>query len=167
MIEASEVTKGFIHAACIQSPGVASAPAIADMVVDMVCNAIKEEGGEVRERADYNPYRKKPIEFRHMSREEQAALVEKDPRYGRVICRCEQVTEGEIIDAIHTPLAPGSINAIKNRTRAGMGRCQGGFCQSKVLSIIARELGKDPTEITLNGLGSNILLEDDRPAAKD
>ncbi len=167
VIEPSEVTKGFIHAACTQSPAVASAPAIADRVVGFVVDAIKEEGKEVRIREDYNPYRAKPVEFRHMTREEQAELIEKDPRYGRIICRCEQVSEGEIIDAIHSPLLPGSVTAIKNRTRAGMGRCQGGFCQPRVLEIIARELGKDLTEITLTGEGSNILLQDDRPEARD
>jgi glycerol-3-phosphate dehydrogenase len=167
VIEPSEVTKGFIHAACTQSPAVASAPAIADRVVGFVVDAIRAEGGDIHIREDYNPYRAKPVEFRHMTREEQAKLIEKDPRYGRIICRCEQVTEGEIIDALRSPLRPGSINAIKFRTRAGMGRCQGGFCQPRVLEIIAKELGLDPTEVTLDGEGSNILLQVGRPDAKD
>lgn len=156
-IEMSEVTKGFIHAACIQSPGVASAPAIADRVVDILLNDCREKGINVKIREDYNPYRERPVEFRHMSREEQEKLIEKDPRYGRIICRCESVTEGEILDVLKSPVLPTSITAIKNRTRAGMGRCQGGFCQPRVLEILARELGKDLTEINLRGEGSNIL----------
>lgn len=97
-----------------------------------------------------------------MTREEQAALIEKDPRYGRIVCRCEHVTEGEIVDALKSPVIPTSITAIKNRTRAGMGRCQGGFCQPRVLEIIARELGKEWTDINLRGTGSNILDKNSR-----
>ena len=76
-------------------------------------------------------------EFRHMSHEEQDELIRKDPRYGKVICRCEQITEGEILDAIHSRIVPASIDAVKRRTRAGMGRCQGGFCQPRVLEPVS------------------------------
>ena len=102
-----------------------------------------------------------------MSREQQDQLIRKNPAYGRVICRCETITEGEILEAIHSPVPPTSIDGIKRRTRAGMGRCQGGFCQPRVLEIMARELQKDPTEITLKGRGSRILLENNRPAEKE
>ena len=97
-----------------------------------------------------------------MTREEQDALIQKDPRYGRIICRCESITEGEILDAIHSPVTPGSIDAIKRRTRAGMGRCQGGFCQPRVLEILARELGKDKTEICQKDGDSRILYDSNR-----
>ena len=165
IIEMSERTEGFLHVAGIQSPGVASAPAIADMVVGLLLEDCKKHGEEVFLNPSFCAYRRRRPEFRFLSRQEQAALIEKDERYGRIICRCEQITEGEIVDAIHSPIVPESVNAVKNRTRAGMGRCQGGFCQPRVLEILARELGRDWTEITLNGEGSNILLCDNRKSS--
>jgi glycerol-3-phosphate dehydrogenase len=165
IIEASELAEGFVHVAGIQSPGVAAAPAIADRVVDIIKEKLLKKGETISLRDSYNPFRKRPVEFRHMTREEQAALVEKDPRYGRVICRCEQITEGEILDALHSGLPPQSVNALKNRVRAGMGRCQGGFCQPRVLEILARELQLQPTEITLKGERSQILLKNNRGEA--
>ena len=102
------------------------------------------------------------MNFRHMSREEQDELIKKDPRYGRIICRCESITEGEILDAIHSPVVPQSIDAIKRRTRAGMGRCQGGFCQPRVLEILAKELGCDKTQVYLKDGDSRILYENNR-----
>ena len=162
IIELSEKTEGFIHVAGIQSPGVASAPAIGDYVTDIVISDYKKHGKEISLNEKFNPYRKINPEFRHLSREEQEKLIEKDPRYGKIICRCEQITEGEIVAAIHSPVMPVTVNAVKNRTRAGMGRCQGGFCQPRVLEILARELGKKWTEITLDGRGSEILLKDNR-----
>lgn len=162
IVEMSEKVEGFVHVAGIQSPGVASAPAIADRVVSMITTDIRKRGEIPCPNDGYNPVRQSPVAFRHLSREEQDQLIKKDPRYGNIICRCEQVTEGEIVAAIHSPLQPKSINAIKNRTRAGMGRCQGGFCQPRVLEILARELHKDFTEIGLKGRDSNILLCDNR-----
>jgi len=158
VIEMSEVTKGFINVGGIQSPGLAAAPAIAEMV-----EGILAESKALVPRKNYNPLRRREIAFRHLSREEQDALIRKDPRYGRIICRCECVTEGEILDALASPVPPGSLDAVKRRTRAGMGRCQGGFCQCRVLEILARELGCDPTEINLAGEGSNVLLAGSRP----
>jgi glycerol-3-phosphate dehydrogenase len=83
--------------------------------------------------------------------EERKELVEKNPLYGRVICRCEMVTEGEIVDAINRPLGAKNLDAVKRRTRAGMGRCQGGFCSPRVVEILSRELGVEPTDITKFG----------------
>lgn len=162
IIELSEKTEGFIHVAGIQSPGIASAPAIADMVVDLLLEDSSKHGIQIEKNFSFCPYRQRKPEFRFLSKEEQAELIQKDGRYGKIICRCEHITEGEIVEAIHSPVIPTSINAIKNRTRAGMGRCQGGFCQPRVLEILARELGKKWTEITLNGRGSEILLYDNR-----
>ncbi|MEG2611798.1 MAG: (2Fe-2S)-binding protein, partial [Oscillospiraceae bacterium] len=88
--------------------------------------------------------------------------IKKDASYGKIVCRCESITEGEILDAIHSPVPPASIDAIKRRTRAGMGRCQGGFCQPRVLEILAREQGKNWIDITLNGEGTNVLLKENR-----
>lgn len=167
VIEMSPITHGFINVGAIQSPGFASAPAIAKMVEEIWLDDVKDsEGGVPAVKADFNPYRKKRVEFRHMSREEQDKLIAEDPRYGRVICRCEQITEGEILDVIHSSVVPTSVDAIKRRTRAGMGRCQGGFCQPKVLEILARELGKDWTEIHLKDGGSRILFEETRTGGK-
>ena len=97
-----------------------------------------------------------------MTREEQDKLISKNPKYGHIICRCESITEGEILDAIHSPIVPTSIDAIKKRTRAGMGRCQGGFCQARVLELLTRELGKDWVDVNLRGEGTNILVEENR-----
>ena len=162
VIEMSPVTHGFINVGAIQSPGLASAPAIAQMVEGILLDDVKSSKGELTVKESYQPYRKKKVEFRHMSREEQDALIKKDPRYGKIICRCESITEGEILDAIHAPLVPGSIDAIKRRTRAGMGRCQGGFCQPRVLEILARELGEEWIQIHLKDGNSQILLEKNR-----
>ena len=160
VIEMSPITHGFINVGAIQSPGFASAPAIAKMVDGILL----DDAGEVEKNENFNPYLKKKVEFRHLSREEQDKLIQEDPRYGRIICRCEQITEGEILDAIHSSVVPTTVDAIKRRTRAGMGRCQGGFCQPKVLEILARELGKDWTEIHLKDGNSQILFEENRKA---
>jgi glycerol-3-phosphate dehydrogenase len=97
-----------------------------------------------------------------MSRAEQDALIRENPAYGKIVCRCECVTEGEILDALRSPVPPGSVDAVKRRTRAGMGRCQGGFCQPRVLEIMARELGRKRTEVTLKGEGTEVLLRRNR-----
>lgn len=162
VIEMSPVTHGFINVGAIQSPGFASAPAIAKMVEGILLDDAKD----VKKKEDYNPYGKRKVEFRHMTREEQDALIQKDPRYGKVICRCEQITEGEILDALKSHIIPTSVDAIKRRTRAGMGRCQGGFCQPKVLEILARELGKEWTEIHLKDGNSEILFSKNREGAE-
>jgi len=154
IIEASKKAKGFINVGGIQSPGLTSAPAIALMVKDI----LQEEGLTLKEKANFIPHRPRKVRFREMSNEERSNLIKENPAYGRVICRCETVTEGEIIDAIRRPLGARSIDAVKRRTRAGMGRCQGGFCSPRVLEILARELNADPLEITKKGTGSNILV---------
>ena len=152
-IAESPTVKGFIHAAGIQSPGVASAPAIAELVRDLLDNA----GLEMVPKADYNPYREKLTVFTELSLAEQDALINEHPAYGRIVCRCETVTEGEIIDAIHGAIPAHTLDAIKRRTRAGMGRCQGGFCQYKVIAILARELGLSADAICLEDAGSQLL----------
>ena len=165
-IEMSPVTDGFVNVAGIQSPGLASAPAIAKMVEKILRDHARAGGRDLPRKKDWNPIRKPRPAFRQLSREEQDALIRKDPAYGRVICRCETITEGEILEAIHSPVPPTSIDGIKRRTRAGMGRCQGGFCQPRVLEILAREQGRPMTDITLKGKGSNILLGSTRPQAE-
>ena len=161
-IEMSEITHGFINCGAIQSPGIASAPAIAEYVENILINDMKLQNIKPEIKSNYNPIRKREVEFRRMTKEEQDELIQRDPRYGRIICRCELITEGEIIDAIKSPIIPTSIDAIKRRTRAGMGRCQGGFCQARILEILTREMGKEMTEITLSNRDNPILLKDNR-----
>ncbi|MDR2046564.1 MAG: NAD(P)/FAD-dependent oxidoreductase [Clostridiales bacterium] len=162
VIGMSEITDGFINVGAIQSPGLTSAPAIAEKVGEILAQAAKKNGRPLALDPDYNPIRKRESEFRTLSREERDALIKRDKRYGRIVCRCESVTEGEIADALRSPLPPTSIDAVKRRTRAGMGRCQGGFCQPRIVEIMAGELGKKRTEINLRGEGTNVLIESNR-----
>ena len=97
------------------------------------------------------------MRFKELSDAEKAELVKKDPRYGRVICRCETITEGEIVAAIHSPIPPCSVDGIKRRAGAGMGRCQGGCCGPRVVDILSRELGVSPLDIRQDGDGTYIL----------
>jgi glycerol-3-phosphate dehydrogenase len=162
VIEMSPITHGFINVGAIQSPGLASSPAIAEMVEQILCDDFEKNNLSINLKNDFEPYRKEKVAFRHLSRSEQDELIKSNPKYGRIVCRCESVTEGEILDAINSPIVPTSIDAIKRRTRAGMGRCQGGFCQPRVLELLARELGKDWVEINLNMNGTNILVRPNR-----
>ncbi len=155
IIGSSKANKNFINAAGIESPGLSSAPAIAEMVDGI----INELSGGFEKKVDFNPVRPEPVRFRHLSTEERAELIKKNKAYGRIICRCETITEGEILDAIHAPAGARDVDGVKRRTRAGMGRCQGGFCGSKVVEILARELGKDMNEITKFGGESKFLYE--------
>ena len=95
--------------------------------------------------------------FREMTPEEKEAIIEKNPLYGTIVCRCETVTEGEIVDAIRRPLGARTVDAVKRRVRAGMGRCQSGFCGPKVIEILSRELGVEPYEIDKNLKGSYVV----------
>ena len=153
IIGSSEVNKKFINAAGIESPGLSSAPAIAEMIDGI----INELSGGFAKKAEFDPCRPEPVRFRHMSTEERAKLIEKNKAYGRIVCRCETITEGEILDAIHAPAGARDVDGVKRRTRAGMGRCQGGFCGSKVVEILARELNVPMNEITKFGGESKIM----------
>ena len=155
LIGISEKNSRLINAAGIESPGLSSAPAIAEYIGEIV----KSVFGNPEVKADYDDTREAPVRFRHMSDEERAELIKKNPAYGRIICRCETITEGEIIDAIKAPAGARDVDGVKRRTRAGMGRCQGGFCGSKVVEILARELGCSINEITKFGGNSNILYD--------
>lgn len=158
----SEKTDRFINVGGIQSPGLASAPAVAELAISILSDDMKQNDDALVKNPNFNPYREKRIEFSKLSREEQDKLIAKSPEYGKIICRCETISEGEILDVIHSPIVPITVDAIKRRTRAGMGRCQGGFCQPRVLELLARELGQKWIDITLKGFGSNILLSSNR-----
>jgi glycerol-3-phosphate dehydrogenase len=155
LIEASNEVPGFINVAGIQSPGLASSPAIAEMVVGIV----EKELGGMEKKADFDPNYQGPPKFRHMTHEEQAKLVEENRDYGQIICRCETVTKGEILDAIREPVGARTVNAVKRRVRPGAGRCQGGFCEPKVVSILAEELGIEENEVCLESAKSKLLSE--------
>ena len=119
---------------------------------------LKEKMG-LEEKEDWAGTRKGILNPADLSIEERNELIKKNPAYGRIICRCESVTEGEIIDAIHRPLGARSLDGVKRRTRAGMGRCQAGFCSPRTMEIINRELGLPLTEITKSGGDSKLVIE--------
>lgn len=144
----------FINCAGIESPGLSAAPAIAQYVEKLLLEKLSAD-----KKADFTMSRKAPVRFRHMTKEEREELIKKNSAYGRIICRCETITEGEILDAIHAPAGARDVDGVKRRTRAGMGRCQGGFCSSKVVEILARELGVEMNEITKFGSNSKIIFE--------
>lgn len=145
--------KGFINACNIRSTGVTSSPAVARLVAEVLA----QEGVEFKPKADYNPHRPCIPRFSELSWPEQATLIAKNPAYGRIVCRCETVTEAEVVAALHRNPPARTLDGIKRRTRAGMGRCQGGFCTPRVVQIMARELGLDPTALTKKGPGSELF----------
>ena len=148
-----EDCKGFIDCAGIESPGLTSAPAIGLMVADI----LKEKMGLV-EKDNFIATRKGVLNPEELPMDERKALIKEQPAYGNIICRCEMITEGEIIDAIKRPLGAKTLDGVKRRTRAGMGRCQSGFCAPRTMEILARELGVDMSEITKTGKGSEIIV---------
>ena len=148
-----QIAPGFVDCAAIESPGLSSAPAIGVMVADIVNGILNLE-----DNAAFIPTRKGIKDPKELPFEERAALIKENPAYGTVICRCETITEGEIIDAIHRVPGARSVDGVKRRTRAGMGRCQGGFCSPRVLEILSRELGVPMSEITKSGGASKIIV---------
>ena len=145
--------RGFINAAGIQSPGLTAAPAIAELVADI----LREEGLSLMERADFVPTVSHPRHFAALSTMEQIALSLREPRYRRIACRCESVTEGEVLDAIQR--GASTLDGIKFRTRAGMGRCQGGFCTVRCMELLARSTGIDMADVTKRGHGSWLVYD--------
>ncbi|MBR2344063.1 MAG: NAD(P)/FAD-dependent oxidoreductase [Clostridia bacterium] len=140
---------GFINCAGIESPGLTSAPAIAEYIASLL--------GLTRDKTK-NPTRRAAHYFRELSTEEKNALIAKRPEFAHVICRCETVTEGEILDAIRANPRPSDLDGVKRRTRASMGRCQGGFCSPYIVELLARELGVPFTAVTKCGGGSYINI---------
>lgn len=156
-IKESEKCKNFVHAAGIESPGLASAPAVSEYIVEILKNA----GLSLRKKRKYIETRTPKGNckiFYEMTEEERKEAIKNDPRYAKMICRCEMVTEGDIVDAINRPIRAKTIDMVKRRTRAGMGRCQGAHCRTKVAEIIARELNIDISEVKKFSSNSNLLL---------
>lgn len=163
LIERDSVAPWLINVAGIESPGFTSAPAVATHVVDI----LREAGEQLRTRDDFNPTRRRPPRFRNLSHAERAELVAQNPAYGRIVCRCEQVTEGEVLAAIHAPIPARTYDAIKRRTWLGTGRCQGSFDYPRTLEILARETGHSMTEISKRGPGSVFLYARTKEAVVD
>ncbi len=147
-----EDAKGFIDCAGIESPGIASCPAIGEMVAELLRDKMKLE-----EKEDFIPTRKGILNPNTLGKEERNVLIRHNPAYGNMICRCEMITEGEIVDAISRPLGAKSLDGVKRRTRAGMGRCQSGFCMPRTMEILARELNQSMPTITKSGGQSQVL----------
>jgi glycerol-3-phosphate dehydrogenase len=156
ILEPSKKNPGFIHAAGVESPGLTAAPAIAEYISELTLAALGSAPGL---KPDWNPGRPEPVRIAELNAEERKAKIRENSAYGRIICRCETVSEGEIVDCIRAPAGARDVDGVKRRTRAGMGRCQGGFCGTKVLEILSRELGLPPDGITKFGGGSKILIE--------
>lgn len=154
IIEIPETVEGLVNLGGIESPGFSAAPAIALKVIEL----LKGGGEKLKEKTNWNPIRVPRPVFRHLTREEQAALIAKEPAYGRIVCRCETVTEGEILAEIHAPIPATTYDAIKRRTWLGTGRCQGGFDTPRVVELLADELGVTPEEITKKGKASRFLF---------
>ena len=153
VIGEAEDAPGFVDCAGIESPGLTSAPAIGLTVAEL----LREKLG-LREKEDFIATRKGLLDPKSLTWDAYQALIRENPAYGQIICRCEQVTEGEIIDAIRRPLGARSLDGVKRRTRAGMGRCQAGFCSPRVMEILARELGVSQAEITKCGGASRLIV---------
>ncbi len=145
---------GFINCAGVESPGLSSAPAIGQYVRELIENS----GEKLVKNESFNGVRRPMHYFKECTEEEKNAIIAENPAYAHIICRCEMTSEGEIVEAIHTNPKPHDLDAIKRRTRSGMGRCQGGFCSPYVVEILARELGVDYADITKFGGESYINI---------
>ncbi|MCI2047194.1 MAG: NAD(P)/FAD-dependent oxidoreductase [Faecalibacterium sp.] len=152
---------GLIDLAGMKSPGLSSAPAVAEEAVQLL--AAKNALGA--KKAAYRDGRKH-VRFKALSPAEKEALIRKNPAYGRVICRCETITEGEILDAIHSEVPATTIDGVKRRCNAGMGRCQGGFCGPRVLELLSRELHISPLEVLQDKAGTNVLVSETKLGGK-
>lgn len=148
-----EDARGFIDCAGIESPGLTSCPAIGEMVA-----GILQEKLGLEKKDNFIATRKGILDPDTLTREERAELIQREPAYGNIICRCEMITEGEIIDAIRRPLGARSLDGVKRRTRAGMGRCQAGFCSPRTMEILARECGVSMSDITKSGGDSRLVV---------
>lgn len=157
VIEQGRKTKNLIHCAGIQSPGLTTAPAVAMDVAHMAA-AMLASRQPVAENENYNPRRRGIPRLRELPLEKRNEMIQKNPEYGVIVCRCEEISKGEIIDALNSPLPVYTVDGVKKRVRPGMGRCQGGFCMPLVTKIISEVTGMPPEEITKSGEDSYILF---------
>lgn len=152
IIKEVEDCENFIDCAGIESPGLASSPAIGVMTANIL-----REKADLKPKSDFIEKRKGIKKFMSLTNEEKNKLIKENPLYGHIICRCEKITEGEIVEAIRNPIGARSLDGVKRRVRAGLGRCQGGFCSPKIMEILARELNMNISNITKSKKGSEIL----------
>jgi len=152
IIEPSKKVRGLVHVAGIQSPGLASTPAIAERVKEIVR---EERHPSVNDK--FNPVRKKQVRFSELSLKEQDELIRANPRYGHIVCRCENVSEEEVVRALNGEIAAKSLDGVKRRTRAGQGRCQGGFCMPRIVEIASREMNVGKEHVTKSEGKSYVL----------
>ena len=153
VIEKSAVNDKFFNVGGIESPGLTSAPAIGAHVAEETAKSLN-----LSKKDNFNPIRKPDYFFKNLSIEEKNALIKEVPEYGKIICRCESVTLGEILRAVRENPKATTVDGVKRRTRAGMGRCQGGFCQPVIVSILAKEMGIPYEAVTKSGKGSEINI---------
>lgn len=158
IIGESKTAKGFFNLAGIKSPGLSAAPAIAKMAAELLSSF----GVQLVPKENFTGKRRK-IRVNELSASKINTLVAENPAYGRVVCRCETVTEGEILDALKSPIPPRSLDGVKRRCGSGLGRCQGGFCGPRVLELLARELKIPPSQVFQDRDGSYIVLGENRP----
>ena len=144
--------ENFVNVAGIESPGLSASPAIAEYVAELLA----QNGLRLIDKENYSPYRKPMHAFREMSIDEKNEIIEKDRNYGKIICRCETVTEGEILEAIRANPKPFDLDGVKRRTRAQMGRCQGGFCSPYIVELLAQELNINYEDVTKSGGNSYV-----------
>ena len=163
VIESSKNRPQLVEITGIESPGLSSAPAIAEYAVGL----LKEMGLPLHEKADFNPIRRPIPRFREMDIQQRRALIQEDARFGQIICRCETVTEGEIVRALHQNPPAHDLDGVKRRTRTGMGRCNGGFCTPQAVEIIARELGIPVEQVTKCGGDSRLLVGKTKEGGQD
>lgn len=163
IIEEDATVPSFINVAGICSPGLTAAPAIAEEVVSI----LKKAGLNAEAKSNFIEERPGIPSFKSSDLKEKEELIKKDKRYGQIICRCEMITEGEIVAAIHSPLGAVDLDGVKRRTRAGMGRCQAGFCSPRVTEILSRELKIPMVSVTKRGGTSYILDSKTRPTVSD
>jgi len=153
LIEEADDVRYFINVACIDSPGLTSAPAISEYVI---AEFITKDFPLIMKESYKR--RRPTVSLRLMSSADRAKLVAEDPSFGNIVCRCEQITEGEILDVIRRPVGARTVKGVKKRARPGMGRCQGGFCEPRVIEILARELGIPKTDVRYDSPASLLLL---------
>lgn len=160
IIEESKQNPGFINLIGIESPGLTASPAIAKHVIKMISNKL-----DLIKKTDFK-IKKKEKRFNELSQEQQELLIKKDSRFGRIVCRCEQITEAEIINALSNPLGAKTLSSVKYRCRAGMGRCQGGFCTQHIVRIMEDEFKISIKDMKLKSPGSYLFARRNREISK-